>query len=482
MPEGLLSQTGNDRLNSWCEKILTTVKALVESKELPNVLMDRYFQFYEHEMDPVLRLMMGDPEHEARADVLKDLRDSLEAFLQTHPSNAQVRKIALAKVYKASIALQVELQPSEAEEAVPETRMRDLAWRTYMGDDGHVIFDAGGGLVMPISGDIKQFARPGIIAQAIRQQPAYPSEIRPNNIRKNPGALLTIKDAQRLLVVGDLHGRYENLELVLADKDNWQALKEGTTHLVFLGDAIHPRSSTSNQDSANADSLRVMLLIMSLRAEHPGSVHYLLGNHENAHIGGLGVGKGKTDVRMGFRTFVERHISVIVLDAYRDFLRSAPAAAKFAMQNGQLLLVHASPSPLVHSDEGLINLTLNGHQGKALTDIVWRRNFDPEVLRGCLRDVGADFAICAHTHPTAKGEAKYGYKCFLDHAFGGVAGLLLIVNSQNNTFGYVDIDLTQPVPKRVEELKAPDGNSAFRAMRRAGIARTPGKALAVRSG
>ncbi len=458
------------------------MKALVDSREPHNVLMDRYFQFHEHEMDPVLRLMMGDPEHEVTAGLLKSLRDSLEVFLQTPPSDAQRRKIALAMVYKAGIALQTELQPSEEEEAVPQNRMRDLAWRTYMDDEGHVIFDAGGGLVMPISGDIKQFARPGIIAQAIRQQPVYPREMRPHNIRKNPGALLTIEDAERLIVVGDLHGRYDNLELVLADKDNWQALKEGTAHLVFLGDAIHPRSSTRNQDDANADSLRVMLLIMSLRAEHPGSVHYLLGNHENAHIGGLGVGKGKTDVRMGFRTFVERHISVIVLDAYKDFLRSAPAAAKVAMRNGQLLLVHASPSPLVHSDEGLINLTLNGHQGKALTDVVWRRNFDPEVLRACLRDVGADFAICAHTHPTAKGEARYGYKCFLDHSFGGVAGLLLIVSSQNNTFGYVDIDLTQPVPKRVEELKAPDGSAAFRAIRRTGATRAAGKALAGRSG
>jgi len=480
MPERMSSQTGSGRLNLWCDKILTTVKALVESKEPPNVLMDRYFQFHEHEMDPVLRLIMGDPEHEVMGGILKNLRDSLEAFLGTHPSNAQGRKMALARVYKASIALQTELRPSGAEEVVPKTMMRDLAWRTYMNDEGHVIFDAGGGLVMPLSGDIRQFARPGIIAQAIRQQPAYPKEIRPDNIRKNPGALLTIRDAERLIVVGDLHGRYDNLELVLADKDNWQALKEGSAHLVFLGDAIHPRSSTSNQDSAHADSLRVMLLIMSLRAEHPGSVHYLLGNHENAHIGGLGVGKGKTDVQMGFRTFVENHVSAIVLDAYRDFLRSAPAAAKVAMQDGQLLLVHASPSSLVHSDEGLINLTLNGHQGKALTDIVWRRNFDPEALRVCLHDVGADFAICAHTHPTTKGETKYGYKCLLDHAFGGVAGLLLIVSSQNNTFGYVDIDLTYTLPSRVEELKAPDGNSAFRAMRRTGVARPSGKALAGR--
>ena len=468
MSQDSLSGTTADKLRTWSKKLLTTVNDLVKSKEEPQTLAGRYFRFCQEEMEPVLHILSGDRQYEGAARHLKALRDALDGLFLRPPGGQDARKKILRTIYQAGVAFDNELHPPEPDPDFGETKLRDLAWRTYMNDEGHIIFDAGGGLVVPIRGDIRQLARPGIVAQAVRQQPTYPEETRPRNVRNEPGALLTLRNAKRLLVIGDLHGRYDNLELALADKDNWRALKEGATHLVCLGDVIHPRTTKGDQNAANADSFRVMFLIMSLRAENPGNVHYLIGNHENAHVGGLGTGKGETDVQQSFSEFVQRNVSSIIMDVYEKFLQSSPIAARAKMQNGSILLVHASPSPLILNEQGLINLTVKGRQGKAITDIVWNRNFNPRVLRTSLSNVGANLAVCGHTTPSKRSEKRYGYECLLDGVFGDVHGLMLLVNSQSNTFGYLDIDLTQPIPKSIVDLKAPDGNPAFRALRRTG--------------
>ena len=461
-------ETAADKLDMWCKKVVAGINDLIKSKESPRALTERYFRFYQEDMEPVLHILLGDPRYETATRHLNRLRDALDGLFLSPPDDQEERKKILSTVYRAAIALQKELRPQEADQAFAETKLRDLAWRTRMDDEGYIVFDAGGGIVVPLSGDIRQLARPGIIAQAIRQQPACPEDMRPRNVRNQPGSLLTLNNAKRLLVIGDLHGRYDNLQLALGDKDNWRALKNGSAHLIFLGDAIHPRAVDGDQDAANADSFRTMFLIMSLRAENPGNVHYLLGNHENSHVGGFGAGKGGIDVQKSFAAFIQHDVSPIVLDVYEKFLRTSPIAAKVKVRNGHILLVHASPSSLVLNEQGLINLTFKGRRGKALTDMVWSRNFNPNPLRTILRNVGASLAICGHTRPTMESEKRYGYRCILDRVFGDVHGLMLIVNSQSNIFGYLDIDLTRPIPKRIEDMKAPDGNSALRALRRTG--------------
>ena len=243
MSQDSLSGTTADKLRTWSKKLLTTVNDLVKSKEEPQTLAGRYFRFCQEEMEPVLHILSGDRQYEGAARHLKALRDALDGLFLRPPGDQDARKKILRTIYQAGVAFDNELHPPEKDRDFGETKLRDLAWRTYMNDEGHIIFDAGGGLVVPIRGDIRQLARPGIVAQAVRQQPTYTEETRPRNVRNEPGALLTLRNAKRLLVIGDLHGRYDNLELALADKDNWRALKEGATHLICLGDAIHPRVS-----------------------------------------------------------------------------------------------------------------------------------------------------------------------------------------------------------------------------------------------
>ena len=52
-----------------------------------------------------------------------------------------------------------------------------------------------------------------------------------------------------------------------------------------------------------------------------------------------------------------------------------------------------------------------------------------------------------------------------EDVFAHVHGRQAILNAQRNVFGYLDVDLTRPLPKRVTDLKAPDGRPAFRMLR-----------------
>ena len=60
---------------------------------------------------------------------------------------------------------------------------------------------------------------------------------------------------------------------------------------------------------------------------------------------------------------------------------------------------------------------------------------------------------------------RYGFVAFGPPAFGQVGDVQLIINAQCDVFGYLDIDLTRPLPESVSDLKAPDGRQACRLLR-----------------
>ena len=177
------------KLGMWVDKVLTRIQEMVKSKDAPDVLSDRYFRFYHEDLDPVLNMLLADPERDKAAQHLKELRDALEDFF-LRPSDApEERKSKLSAIYRAGMALRNELKPVQEPEPRLETRLRDLPWRTCMDEEGHVVFDGGAGLRMPISGDVSKLAKAEIIAQAIRQQPVYDDAMRPRNVRNQPGCL-----------------------------------------------------------------------------------------------------------------------------------------------------------------------------------------------------------------------------------------------------------------------------------------------------
>jgi Calcineurin-like phosphoesterase len=96
-------------------------------------------------------------------------------------------------------------------------------------------------------------------------------------------AASTWTGVRKVVVVGDLHGDYENFEKIIRGTGlvdhalHWTA---GDTHFVQTGDIM----------DRGPDPKKILDVLMSLEAEAEaagGKVHVLLGNHEELNIGGV---------------------------------------------------------------------------------------------------------------------------------------------------------------------------------------------------
>jgi len=345
--------------------------------------------------------------------------------------------------------------------------IRQWQGKTSLDADGRLVYVTRDGNQIPPRALIAEKTGAKVIARAVQALRPYSQKIRPLDRDGNPGGLVVFESCRRAIVVGDLHGRYDNLEDILHDKNNLEEILAGKAHLIFTGDAVHPRSSAINTPAAYEDSFCTMLLIMTLKAENPLHVHYLIGNHDHCHVGGRAAARGEVRQDMLFEKYTVEQFGESVFEHYCEFIRRCPVAMKIKAANGYLLLVHAGLTPRILSEEDLTNIFLKGPQAEELTELLWSRNYDNrDLLAQCLRQVGARCAVAGHTPPTRRRVERYGLEMIAESVFAHVHHLMVIVNAQNNVFGYLDLDMTQPLPDDVTRLLAPDGKSAFRMLRR----------------
>ncbi|OGD22730.1 MAG: hypothetical protein A2W03_04025 [Candidatus Aminicenantes bacterium RBG_16_63_16] len=88
---------------------------------------------------------------------------------------------------------------------------------------------------------------------------------------------------RKIIVIGDLHGDYENFEKIIKGTglvDGGLHWKAGDTHFVQTGDIM--------DRGPNAKEILDVLMALEREAEAAGGkVHVLLGNHEELNIGGV---------------------------------------------------------------------------------------------------------------------------------------------------------------------------------------------------
>ncbi len=221
---------------------------------------------------------------------------------------------------------------AEVEHLVDEIRKWQV--KTTLDANGRLVYSTAGGAVVPPRDLIGTQVGISVIEQAVKAQRPYEDKVRPRDSRGEPGGLILIEGGRQAIVVGDLHGRYDNLESILKDRDNLQEIVSGNAHLIFCGDAVHPRSSQMESPEAYEDSFCVMLLIMTLKAENPFNVHYLIGNHDNAHVGGPPASRGQVQQDEMFKKFVSEKFGASVFKHYCRFVANSPVAAKVKTPNG----------------------------------------------------------------------------------------------------------------------------------------------------
>ena len=157
-----------------------------------------------------------------------------------------------------------------------------------------------------------------------------------------------------LLVNTDVHGSGE-------DFDRMRALFEAEpedTHWTILGDIVHAPNEDARARSPELYDYEdrsgdIAMQIQQLREAHPTRVHFVLGNHDWAHIGGPPTGKFYDDEAAHLEDALEPGVVDVLHQLLRDALlfMAAPCGA---------FLSHASPGALFESLDEIDAIDLGG--------------------------------------------------------------------------------------------------------------------------
>ena len=90
--------------------------------------------------------------------------------------------------------------------------------------------------------------------------------------------LRNLDPSKEVIIVGDLHGRLDNLQRILQQDNNGQKIMRGDAVLIILGDVVHDERKSKVMESAS--SIQLMEWLMELKIARPDSVYITLGNHD----------------------------------------------------------------------------------------------------------------------------------------------------------------------------------------------------------
>jgi hypothetical protein len=182
-------------------------------------------------------------------------------------------------------------------------------------------------------------------------------------------------------------------------------------HLVVTGDLVHgPELQESEWPDYlgtfyRGDSKTVLAHARDLVARHPGRVHYLLGNHEHAHVGGPIVSKFFPDEARRLEELLGHEGT----REMRDWLGTWPFVA--VARRARLVMSHAAPHAVIRSADDLERLPLDGFDTTPLDDmetrgvlgaLLWARTTSTERALAFLRALDPDARVAVYGHDVAR--------------------------------------------------------------------------------
>lgn len=214
----------------------------------------------------------------------------------------------------------------------------------------------------------------------------------------------------KLIVATDLQGNVEDFDRV-ADVYERAAAAPGGAFLVITGDLVHgPEISEEDWPDYlgtyyRGDSKTVLERALALSERHPGKVHYLLGNHEHAHVGGPVVAKFFPDEARR----LEELLGPEGTERMRAWLSTWPFVA--LAPHAGLLMVHAAPHARIERAEDLEDLPLDGFfdvpleemaSRGALGALLWARTTSTERANSFLRAFDPNLRVAIFGHDVAR--------------------------------------------------------------------------------
>ena len=220
--------------------------------------------------------------------------------------------------------------------------------------------------------------------------------------------VISLPDEGRLLVATDLQGNlgdYLALEAIFEEASN-----EGPTHLVITGDLVHGPELEPHQwpeylgTFYRGDSAGLLRHARALAERHPGRVHYLLGNHEHAHVGGPVVAKFFPDEANRLEEILGPETASV-----RAWIASWPFVA--VATQARLAMLHAAPHVVIKSADDLERLSLDGFVPDtldalaargALPALLWARTTSTERGHAFLEALDPNLCVAIYGHDVAR--------------------------------------------------------------------------------
>jgi len=165
--------------------------------------------------------------------------------------------------------------------------------------------------------------------------------------RNKPGGVLEIPKSLNPIIVGDLHGCKNNLELILKHNGNLNDIKKNKSILIILGDALHnDQTGEMMEMKSSLDTLEYLLEILNT---YPDNVIYIRGNHDT-----FDERLRKSSIAQGleFHKYLLKNRNEQSVDELEEFFEALPM---FIIGDGYVI-THAGPVRGGTTKEELINI------------------------------------------------------------------------------------------------------------------------------
>ena len=223
--------------------------------------------------------------------------------------------------------------------------------------------------------------------------------------------VVTLPERGRLIVSTDLQGNVGDFEIVEEIYERAVMRPEGAV-LVITGDLVHGPELQPGEwpdylgSYYRGDSKRLLEKAKKLADRHPGRVHYLLGNHEHAHVGGPVVAKFFPDEARR----LEELLGPAATRAMKAWMRTWPFVA--VAPKAGLVMLHAAPHAGIERAEDLDKLPLDGFLDLTLADsaaratlaaLLWARTTSSERAHAFLKAILPGSRVAVYGHDVARG-------------------------------------------------------------------------------
>jgi hypothetical protein len=188
--------------------------------------------------------------------------------------------------------------------------------------------------------------------------------------------------------------------------------ERGDATLVVTGDLVHGPELSEHEwpdylgSYYRGDSKTLLAHAYELEQRYPGRVHYLLGNHEHAHVGGPIVSKFFPDEA----SRLEELLGDEGTKSVRAWIRTWPFVA--VAPRARLVMLHAAPHTKIESHDDLERLRLEASNDFSFEDLasrstlgalLWARTTSTERARAFLHAIHPEARVAVYGHDVARG-------------------------------------------------------------------------------